>query len=316
MNEPPAILITYHNEGELLRRCLASLASQTRPVGEILIYDDASEIRPGSHVPAGLAVRVIRGERNIGPGKGRNILLKETSAAFLHFHDADDAFAPDWNERVCAEIEGGAVDVVFTEVSSISENGQICEAFLGLSRLAAGVDLVRFCIQGSMLVPAGTYRRSVLAGIGGYRESLWQSEDWDFHIRLAAAGPAFRVISRPLIRIHLRAQSRSRDVADVWRSAVQATRLLAGELPAVWRADLAEAAARAGSQLFRAGAAADARAAFQLARELGDPSHGGEPGVYRALARHAGQEWAERVGSVYRKWLPERVRGRLAQWRS
>jgi GT2 family glycosyltransferase len=316
MSQSPAILITYHNEGELLRRCLASLACQTRPVEEILIYDDVSDVRPGDHVPAGLAVRVIRGERNIGPARGRNLLLRETRAEFVHFHDADDAFAPDWNARVTAEIEDGSPDAVFTEVSSVTEAGFVREGVLELSRLAAGADLVRFCIQGSMLVPAGTYRRSVVTAIGGYRELLWQSEDWDFHIRLAAAAPAFRVIPQSLVRIHLRAASRSRDVADVWRSAVQAIRLLASELPPVWRADLAEAAAKAGSQLFRAGAADEAREAFQLARELGTPVHGGQPAMYRAVARHAGQEWAERIGLAYRKWLPERVRGRLGQWRS
>jgi glycosyltransferase involved in cell wall biosynthesis len=315
VSQSPAILITYHNEGELLRRCLASLAHQTRPVAEILIYDDASDVPPGDHVPTGMPVRVIRGERNIGPARGRNVLLAETKAAFVHFHDADDAFAPDWNARVAAEIEGGKIDAVFTEVSSVTEAGVVREGVLELSRLAAGAELVSFCIQGSMLVPAGTYRRSIVTAIGGYRESLWQSEDWDFHIRLAAASPAYHVIPESLVRIHLRARSRSRDVVDVWRSAVQATRLLASELPAVWRPDLAEAAARAGSQLFRAGAGDEARQAFQLARELGNPVHSGEPGVYRTVARHAGQEWAERLGLVYRKWLPERVRGRLAQRR-
>jgi glycosyltransferase involved in cell wall biosynthesis len=316
VSQSPAILITYHNEGELLRRCLASLASQTRPVREVLIYDDASDVRPGDHLPAGLPVRVLRGERNIGPARARNVLLGETTAAFVHFHDADDAFAPDWNARVSAEIASGDIDAVFTEVSSVTETGVVHEDVLELSRLAAGAGLVSFCIQGSMLVPAGSYRRSVVTAIGGYRESLWQSEDWDFHIRLAAASPVYRVIPQSLVRIHLRAESRSRDVADVWRSAVQATRLLASELPAAWRGELAEAAAKAGSRLYRAGAAEDAREAFQLARELGNPVHSGQPGVYRTVARHAGQEWAERISRAYRKWLPERVRGRLAQWKS
>jgi len=306
--ESLAVLITYHNEGDLLRRCLRSLAEQTRPVDEILVYDDASDIRPDGHLIGNLPIRVVRGEHNIGPARGRNVLLRQTGAAFVHFHDADDAFEPSWCERVRTAFDAGDVDAVFTDVRSVTPVGEWREHVMDLARLEAEKDLVRFCIQGSMLVPAGTYRRAAVERIGGYRESLWQSEDWDFHVRLACARPAYRVIADSLVRIYLRAESRSRDVIAVWRSAVDAIRALATEIPTRYRDELSEAAATAGMHLFRAGALAEARAAFALATELGEPRHAGQPRIYRALAQHAGQEWAERAGSLYRRCVPESLR--------
>src|SRR5205807_1971825 len=128
------------------------------------------------------------------------------------------------------------------------ESGVIGDRILGLERLLAGEDLLRFCLHAILLVPSGTYRRQAVAAIGGYRPGLWQSEDFDFHVRLANSGPRFEVVIDPLIRIRLRDAGRSRaNPAEVWQSAVQMVEHLSLELPKRYRIDLAEAAARFGS---------------------------------------------------------------------
>ncbi|HEX2780879.1 MAG TPA: glycosyltransferase family 2 protein, partial [Gemmatimonadaceae bacterium] len=63
-----AVLVTYYNEGELLRECLTSILAQDPPPDEVLVYDDASRIPAQPHVPEGAPVRVIRGSQNVGPG--------------------------------------------------------------------------------------------------------------------------------------------------------------------------------------------------------------------------------------------------------
>lgn len=306
-----AVLITYHNEGELLRRCLTSLAGQTRPVDEIIVHDDASAVRPDSHIPRGLPIRVVRTEPNVGPARARNTLLRETEATFIHFHDADDEFAATWSAKVLEALEVPDTDAVFTEVSWIAETGGRAQQDLGLSAVAAGADLVRFCIRGALLVPAGTYRRDAVTAVGGYRESLWQSEDWDFHVRLAANRIRFQILREPLVVIHRRADSRSELRREVWVSALQAAELLAGELSTDYRQDLSDAAGRIGSTLFQLGARAEARRAFSLAAQLGQPTFGHLRPLARVLARLGGPEAAERVGAAYRRVLPVGLRGIL-----
>lgn len=305
---PIAVLITYHDERELLHECLRSLQAQTDAPGEVIVYDDASIDPAARFIPSGMHVKVIRGEVNRGPSCGRNILLRAAASDFVHFHDADDLFDPRWCAAVRSAIRNADPDAVFTEVSSYRGGRLAKRNTLGLERLH-GKDLVSFCIAGALLTSSGTYRRCAVLAVGGYREALWQSEDWEFHVRLAACGITYQIISEPLVMQRVRAGSRSQNQQEVFNSAVQGIALLAEELPARYRPELSDAAARAGMSLYRIGAHADARGAFSLARKLGRPKLRGEHSFYRLAASLIGLEGAERAGSVYRRLVPASVRG-------
>ncbi len=311
MRRTIGVLITYHNEGELLRECLNSLRAQQDGPDEVLIYDDASDFPAHQYVPKEISCRMIRGEANRGPACGRNELLRASRTDYIHFHDADDLFHPDWCRRVRQVIEQSNADVILTEICSMKDGRAVCQQVLGLERLTADSDLVRFCIDAAVLATAGTYRRSSVVAIGGYREQLWQSEDFDFHIRLAASGVSWRVITEPLI-IRLRSSGRSRNQVEVWSSAIEAIGFLSKELPSNYHPDLAERAADCGSVLFRLGARTEARKAFHLAYELCPPTFKGQRRLYRAVAKSFGPLVAERVGFLYRSVLPEWVRSYLA----
>ncbi len=308
-----SVLITYYGERDLLRECLESIADQVTRPDEIVVYDDASDAPARDYVPAGLPVRVLRGAENLGPAYGRNQLLQASTSAYVHFHDADDLFDPDWCARVRAVIESNAIDVVFTEIDAYGECGIQSKRVLALSSLAAGDnDLVRFCIRGVMLVPSGTYRRETVLAIGGYRTSLWQAEDFDFHVRLAATDPRYAVITDPLVIIRVRPGGRSRNRVQTWSSYVQAVATLSEELQDCYRPDLADAAVRGGAALFKLGARADARAAFRLAARLGPPRFSTQRRLYRALASAVGFERAEQLAQLYRSVLPAGIRAYVA----
>lgn len=306
-----SLLITYHDERELLTECLRSLAGQIGPEDEILIYDDASAYPAIDYLPAELPARVIRGATNVGPARGRNLLLQASQRPYVHFHDADDLFLAGWARQVRAALVEGRPDVVFTEVESYRGGERVSAAVLGLDRLAREGDLLRFAIQGPMLVPSGTYRRETVVAIGGYRTQLWQSEDYDFHIRLAASGVRHTLILEPLVRIRLRPAGRSANRREVFRSTLELLALQAGELPQAYHQELAEVAAQIGARLFQLGERADARDAFALARKLGPPTYGQQRRMYRALARHLGPEAAEWFSQGYRRLLPEALRRRV-----
>lgn len=304
------ILITYHNERELLSECLASLRASGEP-DEIWVYDDASTERPDPWIPAGMTVRVIRGDVIHGPAYGRNRLLEACHCDFVHFQDSDDLFDPAWCLTVREKLDNSNVDAVFTEIATFQHGARATERVLNVKRLQTAPDLLDFCLKGPMLVPAGTYRRSLLQKIGGYRETLWQSEDFDFHVRLALQQPAYEVIDVPLIVQRLRTESRSQNTAQVWQSTIQAVTLLSKEIPGAYRSRLAEVAASAGSELFRHGARSEARAAFAIANRLGPPLFDKQWGLYRCVARTIGPMAAEYVALAYRKILPPALRNSM-----
>jgi len=302
-----SVLITYYNERQLLTECLQSIAQQTDPPDEILVYDDCSTYPASDYVPKDLPATVLRAEENRGPSHGRNALLKASKSDCVHFHDSDDLFEATWCERVRAVLVNPAVDWAMTDVSSYRDGSLVSDNVLGLKR-GAGDDLLRMCIGGVALVPSGTYRRANVMAIGGYRTDLWQSEDYDFHIRLALSGARCEIIADPLVSIRLRAESRSRDELECRRCMVRAVHDVAGKVPEAYRRDLTERAADVGCSLLRDGARADALEAFRIANSIGKPSFRNQRKMFRWLARFGGPEFAERVASMYRMSLPE-------QWR-
>ena len=308
-----AVLITYYNEGTLLRECLDSLLSQDGAPDEVIVYDDASAQPPDAFIPSGAMVRVVRGTRNLGPGAGRNVLLGESECDYVHFQDADDLFHPEWCREVRDAISRGQPDIVLTEIRSVRDGATVSDRVLGVEEMRTSKDLVRFGMRGSLLVPSTTFRRTLGRAVGGFRsrEVLQQSEDFDFHIRLAAAARGVAVITRPLIVQRLRTGSHSADLELCWTSAVRAVELLTDSLPAEFHSDAADAAARFGSELYAIGSLARAREAFRLARRIGGARYLHRPRAYRTLATLVGPGATEWLSSAYRRAVSERLRRRF-----
>ena len=313
MSDSIAILITYHNEKELLRECIASILKGSYQPEEILVYDDASSSPAKSYIPQDYPVQVIRGKVNRGPAFGRNQLLKLSKCEYVHFQDADDLFHPNWCHQIKEAIEKTKADIILTEISSYKEQSLVCEKVIGLDRLSEIDDLVKFALMGSILVPSTTFRRDIALDIGGYRirEILPQSEDFDFHVRLAATGATHTIIFEPLIIQRLRSESHSKDKQLCFISAINSIQLLSQELPEKYKDELAESSARIGSILYNMNARFEAEYSFELARSLGEPKFLYHRGFYPLIAKIFGPTNAEIIGGWYRKLLPCFLRTRL-----
>jgi glycosyltransferase involved in cell wall biosynthesis len=305
-----ATLITYYGEEYLLRECLDSLLKQSDCPDEILIYDDASSLPAKNYIPQDYPVKIVRGEVNCGPAFARNQLLKLSRCEYVHFHDADDLFHPNWCNKVKEAIDKTKADIVITEIASYKEGNLLSEKVMGLERLLDIQDLVKFGLMGSILIPSTTFRRDIALKIGGYRtrEVLAQSEDFDFHIRLATTGATYTVITDPLIVQRIRDKSHSQDKKLCYASAIKSIELLSEELPREYWNELAEASARIGSVLYQMGANSEAKASFILASKIGKPYFSFQGKIYGFIARILGQNYAEMSGLVYRKILSEKFR--------
>lgn len=310
------VLITYYNEKELLTECLDSVFSQTLTPDEVIVYDDFSQFSAEHYIPKKYNLKVIHGTENRGTAYGRNRLLEESKSEYVHFHDADDMFYPLWCEKVQSAIQATKADIVFTEISSFRGDKLVCEHVLGLKHLEIIGDLVRFALKTSILITASTFRKDLALKIGSLRtrEVLPQSDDFDFHARMALAGATHTEILTPLVTQHLRYDSdSSKNIRLCHLSKVRAVSLLSKETPVKYKNDLAEAAARAGSALYALSAYDDAAEAFQLAHKLGPPRFLDHHLLYRFVARTFGAETAEKAGRIYRAVLPELLRAKLGK---
>jgi len=303
-----SIGIPYFNEGPLLTRCLKSFSVGACLPYEILVFDDASTLRPDKFIPSDLPVKVVRSEVNLGPGRGRNRILEAASGEWIHFHDADDWVLPEWNRKIAQSIQEGSSELILTEVISYQDQKILSPQVISLTEMKEADELLRFAITHFLMPATGIFKKELAQAIGGYRESLWQSEDWDFYIRLIAKKPRFKIILESLSAIDVRAESRSQKRIEPLTSLLQAIMLLEKELPERFKKDLAEKAAWVGSQLFQLEEKGMAREAFQLANTLGPAQHSHQKRSYQWLARHCGQEVAERIAASYRRGLPRFIR--------
>jgi glycosyltransferase involved in cell wall biosynthesis len=303
-----SVLITYHDEGAWLRDCLLSIAPQLGDQDEIIVYDDASERAASDFTIPDPRVRIMRGNENVGPARGRNELLAASTGDLVHFHDADDLFHPEWRASVVSAFSGN-VDVVLTDVQSFDAHGGIWRNIMDVARLEQSGDLLGFALRGGVLVPAGTYRRGAVTAIGGYRASLWQSEDFDFHIRLALSKPVFRVIARDLVLIRRHLGQRSLDARKVWSCAVDALEFSESKFPKHVHGAVAHTATRAGAELFAAGARDEAARAFTLAERFGGARY--DRALMQNLTRILGAMPAQRLASFYRRIIPSALRSHM-----
>lgn len=301
------VLITYHDERELLTECLESLRAQPALPDQILVYDDASRFPASDYIPASMSVTVIRGETCRGPAYARNRLAEATAADYIHFQDCDDLFLPGWQagvrERICRK-----PDLILTELNSSRDGRPYEERLVRLERLRQETDLVGFALRHPILPAVATYRRAFFQQAGGYREDLWQSEDYELHIRMALLRPSYEVCEEPLVHLRVRSESRSQKAVEVWECRWQALQWLAPRVPPAYGNILASAFAETAARLHQLGQEAMARDCFRDAMRWGKPTFENRPAGFRLLAKWLGGAGAERLAAIYRAWVPRFLR--------
>lgn len=309
-----AALITYHNEGARLARCVQSMLAQVPPLAEILIHDDASTVRPEAFVPADPRIRIVRSETNIGPARGRNRLLAESRSRFLHWHDADDWLLPGWNAQVEAAFAAGA-ELVYCQMRAVDSDGALLtDNVLRLDALRTAADPVPVAMRYSLMVSSMALDRALLERSGPWPEQYEQSEDYAFNLMLLLQRPRLAVIGQPLVMVDWGTHNRSNDVARVYADSFRVVDAMAAAYPQ-YRAEGAEVVAEQAAVSWRKGHPDVAVQGFALAHRLGPPRFCHFPAWYRRLAAWLGQSAVERLTAWYRRFFPENWRARMQRWR-
>lgn len=109
-----AVVIPIHNKQPHINRCLASVLSQTRPVDEIIVIDDASSDGSIGEIAQFTNERIRLLKRPVpGPGgyAARNLGILQAKSDWIAFLDADDAWNPSHIEKLSALIDTAPVGI-------------------------------------------------------------------------------------------------------------------------------------------------------------------------------------------------------------
>lgn len=228
-----SVILPCFNAHTHLPRTLASLTAQTYRDFDITIVDDGSDDPATRAYLDGLAseINVIR-QPNQGLPAARNTGFRHAAGRLVLPLDCDDQLAPTFLERTVAALDGhGDNAFAFTHVRMTGEQaGDLVKHFNPFEQLY--FNQLPYCL----LIPRVLWQQ-----VDGYDDTMRSGyEDWEFNIRLAAAGATGQEVPAPLFLYTVSADgmlaaiSRRRH-AHLWR-AIRAKHPTLYTRSALWQA--------------------------------------------------------------------------------
>lgn len=180
-----ALLIPCYNAVRFLPRLRTQVDRLAPAFSEVLLADDASTDATATQAES-LGFRVIRLERNLGPGGARNRLAQASDADWIHFHDVDDEIAPNYLAQVGPETTDRDLILHFTDFIDEQARTPMKRWTFDPAELLA--DPAAILLTQPMPTMSSFMRRTAFLAAGGFDEEKRCFEDGDLHFRLAAGG--------------------------------------------------------------------------------------------------------------------------------
>jgi glycosyltransferase involved in cell wall biosynthesis len=180
-----SVVIPAYNSAAFLQQAIDSVLGQTYSDFEIIVIDDGSS--DGTEAVARSfsdRVTYIKQE-NKGVSAARNHGIKLARGQYVAFLDADDLWAP---EKLAEQIPlfdmNPEIGLVYSDWQVVSEHG-VSEASFHSSRPAASGYVFNDLVRTGFILTSGTVvRRSCLADVGEFDETLSIAQDYDLWLRI------------------------------------------------------------------------------------------------------------------------------------
>jgi teichuronic acid biosynthesis glycosyltransferase TuaG len=212
-----SVVIPSYNSARYLAATLDSVLAQTPPAFEVILVDDGStDATPDLVRPYLDHIRYLRQENFGGPSRPRNIGLREARGELIALFDSDDVMRPGKLATAAAAFRScPELMLAFSDFCTVDDAGEVLrpstlERYQEFRRrLSPATPPLAGTLQGSDLYASllaanfiGTssvvVRRSALLEVGGFDETLMNSDDRDMWFRLARAGGIFGFIDTVL----------------------------------------------------------------------------------------------------------------------
>lgn len=184
------VIIPTYNRAQMVGRAIRSVLQQDCPVRlDILVVDDGSTDETAEVVYALMrehgTIRFVR-QDHAGVATARNTglnhLLQQTS--FITFLDSDDVYAADrFTVDLAHLLDEPALDLIYARLAVTDQMDD--------ERLVPPPDAKVANVVG-MSLAAAIFRRELVQRTGLFDETLRQSEDIDYFLRIFESGSTFR----------------------------------------------------------------------------------------------------------------------------
>jgi glycosyltransferase involved in cell wall biosynthesis len=201
-----SILLPTFNTPEIwLRRCLDSVLAQSYPHWELCVADDAStepQVRKvlEAYAKRDPRIRVIWRERNGHISAASNSALTLARGEWVALLDHDDELHPAALASIVDALERHPKwQLVYTDEDKIDAEGERYDPYF---KPNWNPDLL--CGQ-NCISHLGVYSRALVNAVGGFREGLEGSQDWDLALRCSERLTSEEIGHVPIVLYHWRA---------------------------------------------------------------------------------------------------------------
>lgn len=195
-------VMSIHNESEdFLFRAISSMLRQTYPISEFVIVIDnpdrrdiISSVKQFILLHNEIEWQLIVNKKNMGLAASLNRGIRAAKYQYIARMDADDESLPDRLKDSVLLMQEEKVEFVATRVVQVDEKGEPLR-----EQTDFPITRIRFplSVQGNRSVgqylccvkhPTWLFSKSVWEVVGGYREELFATQDFDFLLRALRAG--------------------------------------------------------------------------------------------------------------------------------
>jgi glycosyltransferase involved in cell wall biosynthesis len=218
-----AIIPTY-NCAHLLPQAIESAIHQSHRLQEIIVVDDGSTDNTEECVRPFLSqIRYVKQE-NRGLAGARNRGIRESTAEFVAFLDADDVWLFEKTEKQLSAFRSSPdVALTFTDALVVSPGGTNMPTFM-FGKDARDGYVFNVLLRSSFILPStAMIRRSCLEDVGLFDEGLLCVEDLDLWLRISRKYPV-KMVAEPLAVWRRQEDSLTAKITNMANGAIQVYR--------------------------------------------------------------------------------------------
>ena len=216
-----SVVIPAHNAAAFIAEALDSVFAQDLTDPEVVVVDDGSSDRTAQVVRGyGRGVRLLTQPAS-GSARARNAGIAATTAELIAFLDADDLWVPEKSALQIPVLERDeTIALVFSDMIAFDEAGVAPRTYFRERGFRGRCAPSSIFLHDMVSTPTVVLRRSCLATVGLFDDSLPIGQDTDLWFRIALAFP-FTFVDRPLVRRRLHAVNVTRNARLLARCTVE-----------------------------------------------------------------------------------------------